>query len=532
MTTETNLEIKGNLMRHFPAELLVEITQTKLSGSLRFSNKEQKIIIYVEMGKVVFAASNSRQHRLFQVLLDENQISKRDLLEIGQVTNDLYLAKHLVDENIFRKEDIDNFLHFQISKIVQTVLEWQVGEWIFSPLARVQSKHKFHLNIASILQEFAKSIDKQQVSGRFKTLEEIFYRHPSKTENDLVQSNLNSQEFFVLSRFGESKLEIKEIQKMSSLPNNDVLYILYKLWLCGLVCRRNWNSPFNKNDLSKINAAKYSLIKSAVSIEEEELQRKADEEKLKLEAEKTEQAAKKTIEEEKQKEKHSLEKYLKQVENAATHYEMFGIASDAEISDLKNAYFSFAKKFHPDIFYKEVDKVLLRRIQSAFTEIANAYDTLKDEKSREVYDFRLRKAIETLNKSESASNASESDLNDNSVMADEDFETGYALLTEERFNEAIPYLARAVQLDSENARYHAFYGKALSHDSKQHRKAATEINEAINLNSRNSTYRLMLAELYVKVGLLTSAKGELNRLLEFEPNNAEALSLLDILDNK
>lgn len=42
----------------------------------------------------------------------------------------------------------------------------------------------------------------------------------------------------------------------------------------------------------------------------------------------------------------------------------------------------------------------------------------------------------------------------------------------------------------------------------------------------------MLAELYVKVGLLTSAKGELNRLLEFEPNNAEALSLLDRLDNK
>ncbi|MDQ3633413.1 MAG: hypothetical protein M3405_02735 [Acidobacteriota bacterium] len=75
-----------------------------------------------------------------------------------------------------------------------------------------------------------------------------------------------------------------------------------------------------------------------------------------------------------------------------------------------------------------------------------------------------------------------------------------------------------------------FTVKALSHDSKQHRKAATEINEAINLDSRNSIYRLMLAELYVKVG--TSAKGELNRLLEFEPNNAEALSLLDRLDNK
>jgi thioredoxin-like negative regulator of GroEL len=46
-------------------------------------------------------------------------------------------------------------------------------------------------------------------------------------------------------------------------------------------------------------------------------------------------------------------------------------------------------------------------------------------------------------------------------VADKDFETGYALLTEEKFNEVIPHLARAVQLDSENARYHAFYGQSL-----------------------------------------------------------------------
>jgi hypothetical protein len=41
---------------------------------------------------------------------------------------------------------------------------------------------------------------------------------------------------------------------------------------------------------------------------------------------------------------------------------------------------------------------------------------------------------------------------------------------------------------------------------------------------------MMLVELYTEVGLLTSAKGELNRLLEFEPNNQEALSLLDRLN--
>ncbi len=528
MTTENNLEIKGNLLRHHPAELLVEITQTKLSGSLRFYNKEQKIIIYVESGKVVFAVSNSRRHKLFQILLDEGQISKPDLLEIGQTAvNDVYLAKYLAEENIFRKEDIDKFIQLQIKRIIKTVLDWETGEWIFSPLARIQRELKISVNIAPILQEFANNLDKQKIPGRFKTLEEIFYLNTTKTQSDFGQSNLSSQDVFIISRFGEDKLEVKEIQTLSGLPNNEVLYILYKLWLCGLVCRRNWNSPFSKDALTKINGAKYSLIKSAVSFEEEEARKQAEEEKAKLEAEEE----KRKIEKEKQKEKNLLENYLKQVENAKTHYEMFGVYPEAELAEIKSAYFSFAKKFHPDIFYKKVDKTLHRRIQSAFTEIANAYDTLKDENSRELYNFRLRKAIEALNQNKTESDENSSKAENNWILAEENFEKGYKLLIEERDKEATPYLARAVQLNSENARYHAFYGKALSTDKSQHRKAATEMREAISLDSRNSIYRFMLAELYVEVGLLTSAKGELNRLLEFEPNNQEALSLLDRLDN-
>jgi DnaJ-class molecular chaperone len=131
---------------------------------------------------------------------------------------------------------------------------------------------------------------------------------------------------------------------------------------------------------------------------------------------------------------------------------MFGISSDAEISEIKTAYFSFAKKFHPDLFYKEVDKNLHRRIQSAFTEIANAYDTLKDENSREIYNFRLRKAIEALDKNESESKENSSDSDDNSKLASENFETGYNLLLKEKFSEATSYLATAVQLNSDKAR--------------------------------------------------------------------------------
>lgn len=529
MSTNNELNIRGNLLRHLPVEILVEVLQTKLKGSLRLTNKEQKAIIYIESGKVVFAVSNMREHRLFQILLDEKQIQKQELVKFESFTNDLYLAKNLVDKNHFTQEDINKFLQFQTTRIIKTVLDWQTGDWIYSPFARVQKSLKFPLDLNPLLQNFAGNIDKQKVLERFKTLAEVFYLNNSNSEDNFGGINISSEEAFVLSRIGNRKLEIKDILSLSGLPNNDLLFVLYKLWISGILCRTNWNTPFDKSFLKKLDSADFSLKISATSIEEVETDIKIQEEKAEEEA----REAEKTAAEQVQKEKQILEEYLTQIETATSHYQLFEIGHEADVKEIKDKYFSIAKRFHPDIFHKKVDAQLHRRIQSAFTEVAEAYDTLKDDNSREIYNFRLRKAIEALKqKSNDTPDEEINDAKDDSVLASESFNTGYNFLMENRFDQSVSYLARAVQLESGNARYHAYYGKALSKNKDQHRQAASELKEAITLDAGNSIYRLMLAEIYAEVGLLTSAKGELKRLLEFDPQNTEAISLLNELGNK
>ena len=102
---------------------------------------------------------------------------------------------------------------------------------------------------------------------------------------------------------------------------------------------------------------------------------------------------------------------------------------------------------------------------------------------------------------------------------------------DEVYDEAIPFLARAVHLAGNNARYRAYYGKALANNKTTQRQAEAELQAALRLED-NSDYRLMLAELYVQIGLIKRAEGELNRVLEKAPNNWEARSLLDSLQNK
>ena len=92
--------------------------------------------------------------------------------------------------------------------------------------------------------------------------------------------------------------------------------------------------------------------------------------------------------------------------------------------------------------------------------------------------------------------------------------------------QALPFLARAVHFAPKNARYHAYYGRALSNDSKQRHKAEGEMQAALKLDPNNPTFRILLAEFFIEVNLLKRAEGELKRLLDVFPNNREARDLL------
>ena len=118
------------------------------------------------------------------------------------------------------------------------------------------------------------------------------------------------------------------------------------------------------------------------------------------------------------------------------------------------------------------------------------------------------------------------------TQAAENFEVGFNLVMEDDYDEAIAYLARAVHLAGGTARYRAYYGKALSANKETYRQAEAELQAALRIEPDNLDYRLMLVNLFIKIGLIKRAEGELTRILEKSPNNYEARSMLDSLLDK
>ncbi|MEO6589668.1 MAG: DUF4388 domain-containing protein [Pyrinomonadaceae bacterium] len=522
MSSKNNLEIKGNLREHPLVELLIEISKLRLNGSLRVEHEANKAVIYFDAGEIVFAVSNARQHRLSEMLLRENVITKERLAAIADFTNDFMLGKNLSKSGLLSKREVELLVTRQIEEILSAAFGWSAGEWIFSPLVRVKGDIRFKINLSQMAIDYARQQPYEMIARRFKSLKESF-----QTQSDAPTGiEMMPQEAFVFSRFEKSALSVETISALSGMPETETFKILYSLWLSGFVSRREWNRAFSERKTSAILSTSFTLKKDEKHAANEVR------ETVPVNMHGAIPQVKNPVNEDRKSApptEISLEDYLNRIENATNHYEFFALSSDALVSEIKTAYFAFARRFHPDLYHKQIGAEIHNRVQDAFTKIAHAYEILKVEKSREVYDFKLRKELEK-NKNSPKNDSSPVTILDKQIQqAAEDFNAGFSYLMDEQIEAALPFLARAVHFNKNNARYHAFYGKALSYDKSQYHKAEAEMQTAVKLDAENVDFRLILAEFFVQVGFVKRAEGELNRLLTIFPNNNDARNMLDNL---
>jgi curved DNA-binding protein CbpA len=516
MTQPSALELQGDLNSHPFAELFVEILQARLSGSLRLASEEKKAIVYFEEGLFAFAVSNERRFRLAEVL--SGQGSAAAALEQPKGMSDLQWADKLVESGGLGRQQIDEILAFQSRSIAEALFEWDNGEWTFSPLARLREGVFYGFDAGSTLIRYARGLSPDAAAGRFRTSQEVF----SQLADFDLTLDLLPQEAYILSRFDRSRMTLADIVALSGLSEQDTKHAVYSLWLGGLLSRHNWNPAFTEFKISAIRAAEISRKTQPVAVQP---QRLAAPEKVK---------PVKVVNEEPEFEfvEINVDDYLARVEKAESLYDVLGVADNAKAATIRHSYFNLAKRFHPDRFHK-AEPELRRRIENAFTQIAQAHEALRVPDSRKNYDIKLqqeRKDREMVKAAVAAGEEAARPVQES--QASGDFERGFALQLRGDFEAALPYLARAVYYSPKNARYRAFYGKALSYDENQKHKAEHELQAAIRYEPENPAYRVMLAEFFIRVKLPKRAEGELNRLLVTFPDNREAKSLLDSLRAK
>lgn len=510
--TQNHLEISGSFRTNPFAEIVLEIAQATLTGSLRCSTGDKKSIVYFDAGTPMFCASNSRNFRLSEVLISENNIDRETLKKYITISNDLEFANKLVSDDLISRSDADLLLTRQVEFIFADLLLWEDADWSFDPLARVRAEISYPVRVYKTLLEHARQLSTKQISPRFRSGDETFA--PRENHEDKIE--LQPHEAFVLSRFDSGDLKLSEIVQLCGLPEQAGLKTIYTLWLAGLLRRGNWNPAITEIKVASLLSAQLQP-KKQTPVRQPAI------------ADPTPEPAAVDLP---PLEEVSLEEYLGRATNAASHYEFLGVEQNAPLEVIRRSYFSLAKTFHPDRFHRE-DPEKLRQIAHAFTALSQAHEVLKNSDSRLAYDKKLGKDLAELERRrEMEKEGKPVETNVNADRAAEDFERGFSLLMDNKWESAIPFLARSVHFEPNNPRYHAFFGKALSGDETQRHKAEGEMQTAIKLEPDNPSYRIMLVEFFVRNKLMKRAEGELKRLLTAFPDNKEALALLDSLQSK
>lgn len=506
MTAQNDFDISGTCLAFPFAELAAEMAQGELSGSIRLANKDKKVIVYFRDGRLVFAVSNSRMTRLFDFVLQQKKLSKEQLVQLPNFSNDLQLAEQLLADGLLSEAEKDVFFTAQVRAIVTDVLSWNEGEWTITPLARVREGLQADIDERSLLKEYARGLSAETAAARFRSFDETFKLAVALSSI----RDCTASEAQVLVPLASSDQTVADIVAHSTLEGNEVFAALYSLWLAGLVLRSGWQSAIPAAKIPFLRAAKLELKREAImpGIAPEEVvvaqePTASDNEPLTLEA------------------------YLKRTEAAKNFYEVLGVDPKCDGPALKDAYFSLAKLFHPDKFRKESPE-LAKRVHKAFAQLASAHESLRTPDSRELYDFKIRKDIEAASGAPSGP-ASVQEEDKKRRHASEEFDKGAQLLAKGDAMGAQVHLARAAHADPQNARYRAYYGSALSADDKHRHKAEGELQAAIRIDGSSVEYRLMLSHFFIKVRLLKRAEGELTRLLALHPNHREAREMLDSL---
>ncbi len=192
------------------------------------------------------------------------------------------------------------------------------------------------------------------------------------------------------------------------------------------------------------------------------------------------------------------------------HYQLLGVEASADQTEIKKNYFRMARKFHPDLYERDLPHEIKSVIDVVFERVSEAYQILSDEKKRSIYDAQKEKPpVE--------------DKRNWAKVAEVKFRQGKTLYDNAQYLEAIVFLEEAVKLQGNKGPYYLLLAMTQAKIPSLHRKSEENFLRSIRLDSWNTEGYVGLGKLYKKEGLFIKAKKQFEKAINIDPDHKIAL---------
>jgi curved DNA-binding protein CbpA len=437
----------------------------KFRGSLSIHFQNLQKYLFFQDGFLVYAKTNQSNELLGEVLFKMGKLSKEAHDRIDEfIEPKKSIGTVLIEKGLLTKEDLQEGLIYQMREIALNMFP------VFDAEFRFQDKSDFEeqvfdakLKVPLLIEEGIRGMKHDPaLKGFFSDKIPI-----SKSVDFYLRLNERERELYEKIK-GESTSE----ELLTSLPMNPdffwkSLYLLYCLDLIDLKTARAEESP---------SPPKKEKVETGLS-EEEKL---AD-----------------------------VIAFHQTLENA-TYYQILDVPSDATPEDLKKSYFRLARKFHPDLFSRDLPAETIQKIDMVFDHITKAYQTLSDERGKEEYNQQL--------------GSPQTDEGKNLAKEGEKrFRQGKTLFDQARYEEALVFLEQSIRLSRDKAKYFQLLAMTQAKLPIYRKEAEKNFIRATKLEPWNAEAYVGLGVLYRKEGLHIKAKKQFEKALQIDPDHKIAL---------
>jgi len=208
-----------------------------------------------------------------------------------------------------------------------------------------------------------------------------------------------------------------------------------------------------------------------------------------------------------------------------------GIERTATEPQVKEAYFRLAKRFHPDVHHGESLGDLRDQLEAVFIKLGDAYETLKNAKTREAYEARLPrdKATGTILPGPPQPEAPPAPPDPETLarLAEEDIRRAEKLVEQEKYWDAIQLLDPAIPVAKNSkmiARGYIALAKSRLKNPKWVKDAENTLKELLRVDPKHVEAHFMLGSIYKAGGLKARSEAMFRKVLELQPDHEGALT--------
>lgn len=443
----------------------------KKRGQLIFRYQDIQKYFYFMDGNLVFTKTNQQAELLGEILYKLGKISEEAFHNIEEYIEPMeIIGKVLVKRNLISQQDLLDGLTYQMREVTLNIFP------IFNGVFKFQEREELNLEdmdakigIPSLIADGIRRMKFDQ------NLEDWLKKQTVSPVDKGIDLELTEEEKGVLSKIKPNSSP-GDILKFSGVNADFFWKSLYLLYCLNLVELSQEENVFEEREKP---AAKPAGKEQAEQLRDvEEFQQKMGE---------------------------------------MSFYQVLDISNSASQAEIKKAYFGLARKYHPDLFDRDLDIQQKEMIDEVFDLITKAYHTLSDEDKREEYDKELTREAED-------------DQKGVARRAEIKFRQAKTLYNQARYDEAMSFLDEAIRLDAHKSSYFLLLAMVETKIPTYTRKAEEHFIKAIKLEPWSPDGYLGLGIMYKNAGLKVKAANQFNKALKVDPGNPAALRELKTLD--